>query len=210
MFREVVRKVCVTELGHQIVGEAGDGRSAVEMVRATSPDLLLLDLRLPELDGFGVLEQVRATAPRLKIIVLSSRCDHFTIHAVERARVNGFVDKNTNSVGVLRAAITAVAEGRTWFSEEYRRARAQRVADRESFDKILSEHERRVLAVLGVPHSVPEAAKLLGLTEEAVEKQRTRLVNKLRLGSSLELVRYAQENGFSESSARGADGRLLP
>ena len=210
MFRDVVRKVCVTELGHEIVGEAGDGLTAVEMIRAKKPDLLLLDLRLPSLDGLGVLDRVRATVPGMKVIILSSRCDRFTIHAVEQARVQGFVDKNTNSVGVLRAAITAVAEGRTWFSEEYRRARAVRVADRESFDKILSEHERQVLAALGAPLTTPEAAAFLGLTPDAVEKQRSRLMRKLRVNSMAELVRYAQDNGFTERSSQGEGGRLLP
>jgi DNA-binding NarL/FixJ family response regulator len=210
MFREVVRKVCVTELGHEIVGESDDGLRAVEMVRATEPELILLDLRLPSLDGLDVLARVRTTTPHIKAIILSSRCDRFTIHAVEKARVQGFVDKNTNSVGVLKAAITAVAEGRTWFSEEYRRARTQRVADRDSFDKILSAHERQVLAVLGALHSVPEAAILLGITEEAVDKQRTRLLEKLRLGSYLDLMRYAQENGFTAGSPPGRGARLQP
>ncbi len=210
MFREVLRRVCVAELGHAVVGEADDGLRAVEMVRATSPDLLLLDLRLPSLDGFGVIERVRETAPRLKIIVLSSRCDRFTILAVERARVNGFVDKNTNSVAALKEAITAVEAGRVWFSAEFRRARAARVSDHQSFDKILSAHDCEVLAILGAPHSIAEAAALLGISVDGVEKQRFLLLRKLGLKSSAELVRYAQENGFTGTSSTGDDGRLLP
>lgn len=210
MFREVLRRVCATELGHEVVGEADDGLRAVEMVRATAPDLLLLDLRLPSLDGLDVLAQVRPALPRLRTIVLSSRCDRFTLLAVERAQVQGFVDKNTNTFTTLKEAVTAVQAGRTWFSAEYQRERAARLADTQSFDKLLSERECAFLAVIGAPHTIAETAERLGMSVDGVEKQRTRLIKKLGLGSTAELVRYAQQNGFTRSSTSGDDGRLQP
>src|SRR5579871_3496694 len=88
MFREVLRKVCEHDLHHQVVGEAADGRSAVELVVQTKPDLLLLDLHLPKLDGFGVVEALRLAAPSLRILVLSSHCENYTVFRAEKARVN--------------------------------------------------------------------------------------------------------------------------
>jgi len=113
MFREVLRKVCGEELQHEVVGEAGDGTKAVEVVGRTLPDLVLLDLHLPSLDGFGVVEAIRKQAPHVKILVLSSHCDEYTVFRSEKAHVQGFVDKNTNSVATLKLAIAAVA-GATW------------------------------------------------------------------------------------------------
>src|ERR1041384_2056843 len=92
MFREVLRKVCAVELKHDVVGEAADGRTAVEMVKSKRPDLVLLDLHLPGLDGFGVAEAIRRIAPATRILVLSSHCDEYTVFRAEQAHVQGFVD----------------------------------------------------------------------------------------------------------------------
>ena len=102
MFREVLRKICEVELRHQVVGEADDGRKAVQVVQATRPDLVLLDLHLPNLDGFGVIEEIRKSVPEVMVLILSSHCDDYTIYRAERANIQGFVDKNTNSVAALR------------------------------------------------------------------------------------------------------------
>src|SRR5216110_1116853 len=97
MFREVLRKVCAVDLKLKVVGEAGDGQTAVQLVRETKPDLVLLDLHLPNLDGFGVAEAIHEYSPETRILVLSSHCDEYTVFRAERAGVQGFVDKNTNS-----------------------------------------------------------------------------------------------------------------
>src|SRR5687768_9861355 len=112
MFREVLRKVCSEDLQHTVAGEASDGRRAVQLVTDTMPDLVLLDLHLPGLDGFRVVEEVRKIAPHLRVLVLSSHCDEYTVFQAERAHVNGFVDKNTNTVATLRQAIEAVVHGK--------------------------------------------------------------------------------------------------
>jgi DNA-binding NarL/FixJ family response regulator len=80
MFRDVLRKVCVVELGHEVVGEAADGRAAVAVVAQCTPDLVLLDLHLPNLDGFSVLEEIRKISPFVKILILSSHCDEYTVY----------------------------------------------------------------------------------------------------------------------------------
>lgn len=210
MFREVLKKVCGDDLRHDVVGEADDGRRAVEVVKHAAPDLVLLDLHLPNLDGFGVVQEIRKAAPEVRVLVLSSHCDEYTVYRAERVRVQGFVDKNTNTVATLKEAITAVGEGRVWFSEAFQRAKAARHRDPNSFDKLLTDRERVVLALIGEPLNDKKIAERLSISVETVEKHRFNVLRKLELGSTSELVRYAREHGFTLSTSIGGDGALLP
>jgi DNA-binding NarL/FixJ family response regulator len=210
MFREVLRKVCQEELRFEVVGEAEDGRRAVEIVVATAPDLVLLDLHLPGLDGFGVVEAIRRRSPSVRILVLSSHCDEYTVFRAEKLRVQGFVDKNTNSVATLKVAVGAVAAGKVWFSEAFLRAKAARRSDPIAFDKVLTERERAVLILVGVPLTDTEIATQLGITEDTVEKHRFNILKKLELSSTAELVRYARDHGFTLTARPAGDGTLLP
>lgn len=209
MFREVLRKVCV-DLGLEVVGEAGDGKEAVAAIAKTVPDIVLLDLHLPNLDGFAVAEEIRKISKFVRILVLSSHCDEYSVFRAERVNVQGFVDKNTNSVATLKLAIASVVKGRTWFSEAFQREKAARLNDPRSFDKLLTERERVLLALIGQPMSDAEISHQLNIAEETVEKHRFNIRKKLGLDSTTGLVRYAREHGFTPNAPRGDDGALLP
>ncbi len=210
MFREVLRKVCSEELRHDVVAEADDGRRAIELVAQLRPDLVLLDLHLPGVDGLAVAQEIRQRLPQVKILILSSHCDEYTVFEAERLRVQGFVDKNTNSVATLKSAVEAIAGGRIWFSEAFQRIKAARRRDPLAFDKILSERERSLLMLVGVPLSDAEIAPRLGIAVETVEKHRFNLLRKLELKSTTELVRYARDHGFTLSESTGSAEGLLP
>jgi DNA-binding NarL/FixJ family response regulator len=210
MFREVLRKVCAVDLKLKVVGEAADGRTAVELVRDTQPDLVLLDLHLPNLDGFGVAEAIHEHSPDTKILVLSSHCDEFTVFRAERAQVQGFVDKNTNSVAALKDAITAVIQGKLSFSDAFMKVKNARLKDPESFDKILTKRERAVLSLLGEPLTDDEIGQRLGIATETVEKHRFNLLKKLGLRTTIELVRYARDHGFTLSAPRLGGDAMMP
>src|SRR4051812_216678 len=158
MFREVLRKVCAVDLEHDVVGEANDGRTAVGLALTTKPDLVLLDLHLPSLDGFGVVDALRQLAPEVRVLLLSSHCDEYTVYRASEAKVQGFVDKNTNTVAILKEAITAVGKGRVYFSETFKRMKAARHKDPRSFDKLLTPRERAILPLLGEPLDDVEVA----------------------------------------------------
>lgn len=210
MFREVLRKVCTEELRHAVVGEADDGRRAVELVARTKPDLVLLDLHLPNLDGFGVVEEIRKSEPETRILVLSSHCDEYTVYRAERARVQGFVDKNTNTVATLKRAIKAVSQGRVSFSDAFLRVKAARLRDPHAFDKLLTDRERTMLSMIGEPLSDDEIAAKLHLSRETVEKHRFNLLRKLSLRTTPELVRYARDHGFNLSPPKNGGDAMLP
>ena len=210
MFREVLRKVCTEDLQHEVVGEADDGKRAIEVVRRATPDLVLLDLHLPNLDGFGVVDAIRKIAPYVRILVLSSHCDEYTVFMAEKLRVQGFVDKNTNTVATLKVAITTVSEGKMWFSPAFQRTKLARRSDPNSFDKILTDRERDMLALFGTPFSDEQIGAKLAISIETVQKHRFNLLRKLELNSAPELVRYAREHGFTLPTSVGGEPGLLP
>lgn len=210
MFREVLRKVCAVDLQHEVVGEAGDGRSAVGLALTAKPELVLLDLHLPNLDGFGVLDALRQLAPEIRVLLLSSHCDEYTVYRAAQAKVHGFVDKNTNTVSVLKEAIGAVAKGRVYFSETFKKMKSARHKDPRSFDKLLTPRERAILPLLGEPLDDVEIAQRLGVSIGTAEKHRFNIRRKLGLQSSAELARYAREHGFTLRASQGGDDALLP
>jgi DNA-binding NarL/FixJ family response regulator len=209
MFREVLRKICEDDLQHTVVGEAADGRKAVEIIGQLKPDMVLLDLHLPNLDGFAVIEQIRKAQADLIILLLSSHCDDYTVYRAEKAGVQGFVDKNTNSVAALKQAIAQVTRGKASFSEAFNRIRAQRRADPNSFDKVLGNRERTVLSLVGQSLRDSEIAERLGISEQTVSTHRLNIIRKLGLNNTAELVRYARDHGFTLSAPQG-DGVMLP
>jgi two-component system NarL family response regulator len=120
------------------------------------------------------------------------------------------VDKNTNTVEILKEAITAVGKGRVYFSETFKRLKAARHENPRSFDKLLTARERAVLPLLGEPLDDVEIAQRLGVTIGTAEKHRFNIRRKLGLQSSAELTRYAREHGFTLRAPEGGDGAILP
>jgi DNA-binding NarL/FixJ family response regulator len=200
MFRELLKKVCIEDLHYEVVAEAGDGYQAIEAVKETTPDLVLLDLHLPRLDGFAVVEEVRKIDPRIRILVLSSHCDDYTVFRLDGLHVHGFVDKNTNSVVTLRTAIQAVDMGKVWYSETFQRVKSTRCRDPHSFDKVLTDRERTVLSLLGDSWSDQEIAVQLSIFAETARKHRFNILRKLDLATSSQLRRYARDHGFTPAA----------
>lgn len=206
MFREVIHKVCVSDFGYNVVGQAGDGAEALRVIMAEQPDLLLLDLHLPDMDGFTIVETVRKVLPKLPIIAITSARGDYTLYRVERAGIQGFVDKNANSLESLREAIETVAAGKRYLAPSYEEAKAKRTANPHSFDKVLTERERVVLALIGQSLSDDEIAQKLSITDKTAATFRSRIMNKLGVHSTPKLIRFAIDQGFTQVSAPGDGG----
>lgn len=199
LLRDVLRRACGRDFGHEVVAEASEGAGVPDLVEATRPDLVLLDLQLPDRDGLDVLDEIRRRRPSQRALILSFRCDPYTVYRVERARACGFLDKGSHTLAMVGQALAAIAQGRSYYCPAYLAARAARRRDPASFDKILSEREQTVLAWIGSSLDDREIAARLGISPQTVEKHRFNVLRKLRLRGTAELVRYARDQGFAVS-----------
>jgi DNA-binding NarL/FixJ family response regulator len=202
LFRDVLRKVCAADLGHEVVGEAGTGREALLVVPAAIPDLVVLDINLPDMDGLDVLRQLRRKRALLKALLISSYFDEYTFCRIERASVQGFIDKSTNTVAELGLAISAIEGGSTYFPKMFAEARQAHLRNPFAFDKVLTDREQTILSLIGEPLSDAEIALQLDLSPETVEKHRFNIMRKLDLRSRAESARFARRCGLTRPAAR--------
>lgn len=200
LFRDVLRKACTAELGHEVVAEAGTGREALLVVPAAFPDLLILDIHLPDMDGFEVLRSVRRKRALLKTLVISSYFDDYMLCRIERAGVQGFIDKSTNTVSELSLAITEIERGSTYFPRPYTEASRAHSRNPIAFDKVLTDREQTILSLVGEPLSDAEIAVQLKVSPETVEKHRFNIMRKLGLQSRAESARFARRCGLTPPS----------
>ncbi|HXN35215.1 MAG TPA: response regulator transcription factor [Opitutaceae bacterium] len=200
LFRDVLRKACTLDLGHEVVGEAGTGREALQVVPATMPDLLVLDIHLPDMDGLEVLRRLRSERALIRTLAISSYFDEYTLCRIERASVQGFIDKSTNTVAELSLAITAIEAGSTYFPIPFTEARRAHSRNPFSYDKILTDREQTVLSLVGEPLSDAEIAAQLKVSPETVEKHRFNIMRKLGLGTRAESARFARKCGLTRPS----------
>jgi DNA-binding NarL/FixJ family response regulator len=197
LFRDVLRKACMADLGHEVVGEAGTGREALQVVPAVVPDLLILDIHLPDMDGFEVLTSLRSKRALIKTLVITSYFDEYMLCRIDRAAVQGFIDKSTNTVLELSLAITAIEGGATYFPGPFTEARRAHGRNPVAFDKILTDREQTILSLVGEPLSDAEIAAQLKLSPETVEKHRFNIMRKLGLRSRAESARFARRCGLT-------------
>jgi len=203
--RDLLHLLCKRDLNHEVVGEAADGRQAVEVIIRCKPDLVLLDLHLPEYSGFCVAEIIRRAGCRPRILALSSFCNDYTVYWIERIQFDGFVDKMASLVTNLQEAIATVAEGRAYFSDAYCKIKAARRQNPEAFEKVLTEREQRILAMIGDLLTDREIAERLEISGLTVEKHRSNMQRKLGLDNRTVLTRYAYQHGFTEAVGLNPD-----
>ena len=202
LFREMMRTVCQRDFGYDVVAETGEGQEAVRLAPTVEPDVVILDLQLPDMDGFDVADRLSQSNPLCRILVVSSRCDDYTLHRVERAGVHGFVDKNSNTPETLRTALQLVGEGKCFYSRLFQEAKLARRRDPENFEAKLTEWERHILMHIGYALNDDEIAARLGISPKTVMTHRSRIMRKLGVAGTPKLIRYAIEHGFSQLSPK--------
>jgi len=183
-----------------VVGEAADGRQAVAQAEATRPDVVVLDIAMPNLSGTDAAERISEILPNTAIVILSMHSDEGYILRALKAGVRGYLLKDS-AEGDLIQAIKTVSEGKAFFSpevskmlaEDYvREIRTRRVED--SYD-LLTPREREVLHLLAEGKSNKDIATALNLSVYTVETHRRNLQEKLNLRSFPELILYAVRKG---------------
>jgi DNA-binding NarL/FixJ family response regulator len=187
----------------ETVGEAGDAREAIFEVRAHKPDVVLLDVALPgDKSGIEAIPDVRKEAPDAKILVLSMEDDPRYVREAFAAGAFGYVLKEAADTEVVDA-VREVAAGRRYVHPELgaRLAAAEAEAARAADEDPLSEREREVLRLLALGHTNQEIAKMLYISVRTAETHRAHIMQKLRLATRAELVRYALAQGLVEDGS---------
>ncbi len=198
--RQGLRALLSAEEDFSVIGEADDGREALAVVERLNPDVLVLDLMMPGLNGLEVARQVHKHSPKVRIVVLSMHDDEgFVLEALANG-VSAYVLKDSNSSDLV-LAVREVAAGRRYLSpplsdraiETY-----QQMAKIGTMDKheTLTTREREVLQLSAEGHTNSEIAARLGISPRTAETHRSRLMHKLGLHSQADLIRYALRRGI--------------
>jgi two-component system response regulator NreC len=194
--RKGVRFLLQQEAGVEVVAEAVDGRQAVQLVTEHRPDVAILDIAMPLLNGIDAASQITKGTPSTGIVLLSMHSDEEFLIRGLNAGAKGYLLKDSAEPDLVRA-VRAVASGRTFFSpdiahtllEDYIR-RLQQQGLQDTVD-LLTDREREVLQLLAEGRSNKEAAVLLGVSLHTVETHRTNFMQKLGLHNTAEIVIYA-------------------
>ena len=195
----------------EVVGEAADGRLAVEQVSALRPDVVLMDVRMPDLDGIAATREVVAADPDARVVILTTFEDDDYIFGALTAGASGFLLKRTSPEDLL-AAIKAVAAGDSLLSPSVTRRVVDRMARLPTGEAVLDKRlgeltprERQVLAQLARGLSNAEIAEELVIEESTVKTHVKRILMKLRLRDRVQAVIFAYESGLTRPGS-GTEG----
>lgn len=185
---------------YEVVGISHNGREIVSLARDLRPDLVTLDIGMPELNGLEAARQIRGVLPRVKILFLTQRTDVTYLRNALQAGANAFIAKQAAS-NELKIAIEAVLNGRIFVTASLLRAADGSTMSldelMQSRNQELTPRQREVLQLVAEGKTAKEIATLLGISPKTVEFHKQTLMNGLNLRSTAELTRYAIEHGFT-------------
>jgi DNA-binding NarL/FixJ family response regulator len=208
LMRAGLRAVLSSDSRVEVVGEAGSGRAAVERVRTLRPDLVLMDVRMPDLDGIAATREVTSASPEVKIVILTTFEQDDYIFGALNAGASGFLLKRSGPEELL-AAIQTVAAGDSLLSPSVTRTVIDRMARQPTpeigpsrlLDELTPrEHEVLVLLARGLSNS--EIAAELVIEESTVKTHVKRILMKLRLRDRIQAVVFAYESGLIQPGPR--------
>jgi len=197
MVRDLIVQLCRENFPRAEVVAVEDGRAGTEQCRRLRPDLVLLDLDLPDGDGLDRIGEIRRIHPAVRIIVITSHSDDYAIHRSLEANVAAFVDKCSQPIEAVGDAISEVAAGRTFHSPVVARAKARLRNDPHAFTKLLSLREQEVLRLIGEGFHNDLVAERLAVSPKTILTHRRNIMSKLGVHSTPELIRYAFKKGFT-------------
>jgi DNA-binding NarL/FixJ family response regulator len=206
--REGLRKLLDSESDIDVVGEAGTGRQAVNLALDIHPDVVVMDIAMPNLNGMEATRQIRETDPDAKVLILSAHSDEAYVEKVVELGAAGYLIKQT-SFHFLSEAIRAVHHGQMFFSPSIARAishRNRQTIDRrgraKAVDVRLSPRETEVLQRIAEGGANKQIAAELGISIKTVEKHRDHLMSKLDIHDTAGLTRYAIAAGIIEGGVQ--------
>jgi DNA-binding NarL/FixJ family response regulator len=200
LLRQGLRKILQERPDWDVVAEAGDGREAVRQALAVQPDVAILDIGMPLMNGIEATRQIVRRRPDTHVLILSMHANEAYIIQALKAGAKGYLLKDSADTELIRG-VAAVASGKSFFSpavarvmlDDYVRHLAEKgIADR--FDS-LSEREREIFQLVAEGHSTKEIAELLSVSPATIETHRAHVLQKLDVHNTAELVLYAVRRG---------------
>lgn len=198
--REGLKALISAEPGMELVGEASDGRVALELTAELDPDVVVVDVSMPELNGSEVTAQLRAARPDRKVLALTVHEDRGYMRQLLRAGAAGYVLKRAAPSELVRA-IRAVADGGTYLDPVFANGAGEPASEvagpvREGTGAELSERETEVVRLIALGYSNKEIAARLKLSVKTVETYKTRSMEKLGVRTRVDIVQYAAKRGW--------------
>jgi DNA-binding NarL/FixJ family response regulator len=200
VMRTGLKLVLARQPGFEVVGEAGDGRQAVALAETLSPDVAVLDIGMPNLNGIEAARQIHEKLPATAVVILSMHSDEGYVLRALKAGARAYLLKDSAEADLIHA-IQAVTEGKAFFSPAISRVlvedyvRQMRARDVEDSYELLTTREREILQLLAEGKSNKDVAAMLNLSIYTVETHRGNILEKLNLHSIPELILYAVRKG---------------
>jgi DNA-binding NarL/FixJ family response regulator len=199
---EIVRqglRVLLEREGFQVVGEASNGHEAAKLCEANHPEVAILDLSMPLMNGVDAAREIMKSNPHTKVVLLTMHTEDHLILESLRAGVTGYVLK-TKAAGELVQALRAVCRGEMFLTQSISRTIVQAfLQNAPAAGNPISDRERQVLQLVAEGKTTKEIASLLGISVKTAESHRSNLMDKLNIHDTAGLVRYAIRIGLIES-----------
>jgi DNA-binding NarL/FixJ family response regulator len=199
MFREGLKALLQGEAGYLVVGEAENGIRGLELSRELAPDVVIMDISMPEMNGVEATRRIHEELPDIMIIVLSMHTEKRFVLGVLKAGAAGIVVKNSASAELV-SAIETVLSGKTYLSPSVSSFLVQNFLEQEleEGEKVLSPRERQILKLIAMGKGAKEIGYDLNISNKTVEAHRMQLMRKLDIHNVAELVKYAIREGIIE------------
>jgi DNA-binding NarL/FixJ family response regulator len=208
LVRQGLKSLLSNEKDLVVVGEAEDGLEAIRCVGKHEPDLLLLDLAMPRMNGIAAIKEIKKLYPATKIVTVTFHTSEEYILAAFQAGADGYCLKNDSHTELI-AAIKWVLAGRNYISPEISGKvlegylEGKQTVKTDAAWETLTQREKEVLKLVGESHTSPEIADFLCISPKTVDKHRANIMNKLNLHTASALTAYAIEKGLVDRISQG-------
>ncbi len=206
--RAGLRKMLDTEVGLEVIAEAENGKEAVKIAEQVKPDLVLLDIAMPEMGGVETISALRKILPEIKIIILSMYSKDSIVREALRAGAQAYILKGDPGETLVKG-INVVLQGRYFFSDQiqstlvdfFRQPGNEPFLPEEQKYNALSDREKQVFRLLVEGKSTVEISQLLEVSQKTGEKHRTNVVKKLGMSNPVDMFKYAVRIGLVDPSS---------
>ena len=201
--RQGIAALLGAESDMEVVGEACNGLEAIELARKLSPEVILMDIGMRQLNGLEATREIKKLFPSMKILVLTMHEDEEWIFQILKAGASGYLIKDS-AMTDLTSALRAVYQGDSYLSpsiskmviEEY--IRKAESGEKKGVEDLLSGREREILQLIAEGNSVPQISSLLCISKKTVEAHKTHIMEKLNIHDKVGLIKYAIRNGLTK------------